>query len=249
MKSLLLATAAVAAFAAAPALAQEGPVGSIGATYGNTEFDLGGPAADSDVYGIDGVVAMPAFGDWTVTLAGSASEFDEGDSDTTFAGAAHLTTVVNSDLRVGGFVGAADIADETALTAGAEVQKYLSRATLTGVVAYTTADDVDLDVWSVGGDAAFYVTDALRLNAGVSWMTIEDADADGFTYSAGAEYEIAKSPFSVTAGYAHTDIEDLDIDTWTVGLRYSFGGGLQARDRAGASLGSDSGVLSLLGAL
>lgn len=249
MKSLLLATAAVAAFAAAPALAQDGLVGSVGAAYGNTEFDAGGPSADSDVYGIDGVVAMPAFGAWTVTLAGSASEFDEGDSDTTFAGSAHLTTVVNSDLRVGGFLGAADIADETALTAGAEVQKYLSRATLTGVVAYTTADDVDLDVWTVGGDAAFYVTDALRLNAGVSWMTIDDADADGFTYSAGAEYEIARSPFSVTAGYAHTDIEDLDIDTWTVGLRYSFGGGLQARDRAGASLGSNSGILSLLGAL
>jgi opacity protein-like surface antigen len=249
MKSLFLATAAVAAFAAAPALAQTGPVGSVGAAYGNTEFDLGGPTADSDTYGIDGVVALPAFGDWTVTLAGSASQFDEGDSDTSVAGTAHLTTVINSDMRIGGFIGAADIADETALSAGVEVQKYLSRATLTGVVAYTSADDVDLSAWTVGGDAAFYVTDALRLNAGVSWLTIDDADADGFTYSAGAEYEIAKSPFSVTADYAHTDIEDLGIDTWTIGLRYSFGGGLQARDRAGASLGSNSSILGLLGAL
>ncbi|MDP3801622.1 outer membrane protein [Brevundimonas sp.] len=249
MKSLLLVTSALAAFAAAPAMAQDGPVGSVGVSYGNTELDLGGPSADSDVYGVDGVVALPAFGAWTVTLAGSASEFDEGDSDTSFDATAHLTTVVNSDLRIGGFVGAADVADETALSAGVEVQKYLSRATLTGVVAYTTADDVDLDVWTVGGDAAFYVTDALRLNAGVSWLTIDDADADGFTYSAGAEYEIARSPFSVTAGYAHSDIEDLDIDTWTLGLRYSFGGGLQARDRAGASLGSNSGLLGLLGAL
>lgn len=248
MKSLFLATAAVAAFTAAPALAQDGPVGSVGVSYGNSEVDLGGVAADSDAYAIDGVVAMPAFGDWTVTLAGSASQFDEGDSDTTVAGTAHLTTVVNSDLRVGGFVGAADVADETALTAGFEAQKYLARATLTGVVAYTTADDVDLDVWSVGGDAAFYVTDALRLNAGLSWMTIDDADVDGVTYGVGAEYEIASTPFSVTAGYSHSDIEDLDVDSWTVGLRYSFGGGLQARDRAGAALpGPD--VMGLLGAL
>lgn len=249
MKSLLLVTAAVAAFAAAPALAQEGPVGSVGVSYGNTEVDLGGLGGDADAWALDGVVALPAFGDWTVTLAGNASQFDDGASDdTAFAGTAHLTTLVGSDLRIGGFLGAADVADETALTGGVEVQKYLSRATLTGVVAYTTADDVDLDVWSVGGDAAFYVTDALRLNAGLSWMTIDDADVDGLTYGVGAEYEIARSPFSVTAGYSHSDIEDLDVDSWTVGLRYSFGGGLQARDRAGAAL-PGSGVMGLLGAL
>lgn len=249
MKSLLLVTSALAAFAAAPALAQDGPIGSVGVTYGNSEADFGGLSADSDAYAIDGVVAMPAFGEWTVTLAANASQFDDGASDdTTLAGTAHLTTMAGSDLRFGGFVGAADVADETALTAGVEVQKYLSRATLTGVVAYTTADDVDLDVWSVGGDAAFYVTEALRLNAGVSWMTIDDADVDGFTYGVGAEYVIAKSPFSVTAGLSHSDIEDLDVDTWTVGLRYSFGGGLQARDRAGAAL-PGSGVMGILGSL
>lgn len=249
MKSLLLLTSAVAALAAAPALAQDGPVGSIGVTYGNSEAELGGLSGDTDAWAVDGVVAMPAFGDWTVTVAANASQFDDGASDdTAVAGTAHLTTVLGSDLRIGGFVGAADVADETALTGGLEVQKYLSKATLTGVVAYTTADDIDLDVWSVGGDAAFYVTEALRLNAGVSWMTIDDADVDGLTYGVGAEYEIARSPFSVTAGYSHSDIEDLDIDSWTVGLRYSFGGGLQARDRAGAAL-PGSGVAGLLGAL
>lgn len=247
MKSLLLVTSALAAFAAAPALAQDGPIGSVGVSYGNTEIDLGGVGGDADSWAVDGVVAMPAFGEWTVTLAGNAGEFEDAD-DTTVAGTAHLTTLVGSDLRVGGFLGAADVADETALTGGFEVQKYLSRATLTGVVAYTTADDVDLDAWSVGGDAAFYVTDALRLNAGVSWMTIDDADVDGVTYGVGAEYQIASTPFSATAGYSHSDIEDLDVDSWTVGLRYSFGGGLQARDRAGAAL-PGSGVMGLLGAL
>ena len=248
MKSLLLVTAALSAFAAAPAMAQDGPVGSIGINYGNTEVDFGGVGGDADVWAVDGVVAMPVFGDWTVTLAADASEFEDAD-DTMIAGTAHLTTVIGSDLRIGGFVGAADIGDETALTGGLEVQKYLSKATLTGVVAYTTADDIDLDTWTVSGDAAFYVTDALRLNAGVSWLTIDDADVDGFTYGVGAEYEIARSPFSVTAGYSHSDIEDLDIDSWTVGLRYSFGGGLQARDRAGAGLGANNGILGLLGSI
>ena len=245
MKSLLLVTASIAAFAAAPALAQDGPVGSFGVSYSDSELELGGLSADSDAWAVDGVVAMPAFGEWTVTLAGVVADSDD---DTTASGNVHLTTLVGSDLRIGGFVGAADVADETALTAGFEAQKYLANATLTGVVAYTTADDVDLDVWSVGGDAAFYVSDALRLNAGVSWLTIDDADVDGFTYGVGAEYQIANTPFSATAGYSHSDIEDLDVDTWTVGLRYSFGGGLQARDRAGAAL-PGSGVMGILGAL
>lgn len=249
MKSLLLVTASIAAFAAAPALAQEGPVGSVGVSYGNSEADLGGVSADADAWAVDGVVAMPAFGEWTVTFAGNVSQFDDGaGDDTAVAGTAHLTTLVGSDLRIGGFVGAADVADETALTAGFEAQKYLARATLTGVVAYTTADDVDLDVWSVGGDAAFYVSDNLRLNAGLSWMSIDDADVDGVTYGVGAEYQIGASPFSVTAGLSHSDIEDLDVDTWNIGLRYSFGGGLQARDRAGAAL-PGSGVMGILGAL
>ena len=62
MKSLLLVTASIAAFAAAPALAQEGPVGSVGVSYGNSEADLGGVSADADAWAVDGVVAMPAFG-------------------------------------------------------------------------------------------------------------------------------------------------------------------------------------------
>lgn len=77
--------------------------------------------------------------------------------------------MAGSDVRFGGFVGAADVADETVLTFGGEVQKYLANATLTGSLAYTTADDIDVDAWTVGGDAAFYVGENLRLaSAGMS---------------------------------------------------------------------------------
>ncbi|HEV2083338.1 MAG TPA: outer membrane beta-barrel protein [Brevundimonas sp.] len=244
MKSIFFATAAVAAFVAAPAFAQDA-VGSVGVTYSDSQLELGGFEADSDAWALDGSVAMPAFGAWTVTLAGTVADTED---ETVPSGNVHLTTMIGGDLRVGGFVGAADVADETVLNAGVEVQKYLGGATLTGVVAYSTADDADLDIWSAGADAAFYVTPALRLNAGLGYVTIDDADADGVTYSAGAEYQLGATPFSVTAGYAHSDIEDLDVDTWSLGLRYSFGGGFQTRDRAGAAL-PGSGVLGLLGAL
>lgn len=246
MKSIFLATAAVAALMAAPAFAQD-PIGSVGVSYSNAEVEVGGASADGDGYAVDGVVAWQTGGAWTVTTALNIADTDGG--DTTFSGAAHLTTLVGEDLRVGGFVGAADIQDETAFTIGAEVQKYLANSTLTGVLAYSTADDLDIDVWSLGADAAFYVNPALRLNVNAGYLTIDalGGDADGFTVGAGAEYQIASTPFSVVGGYNRADVDDVTIDTWTVGLRYSFGGGQQARDRAGANL--NSGVLGLLGSL
>lgn len=245
MKTVFLASVAAATLFAAPAFAQN--VGSVGITYGNTSVnDIDG---DVDAVKLDGVVAMPAFGDWTVTVAGGLNyvDTDFGDS-TNLEGAVHLTTLATPDLRVGGFVAAQDLGAETALTVGAEVQKYLANATLTGLVSYTSADDLDLDVWTIGADAGYYVMPNLRLNAGVSYNSVEQLgnSADAWTYGVGAEYEFANTPYSVNAAYTRADIESLDVDTWTIGMRYSFGGGLQARDRAGASLKASS-IVSTLG--
>ena len=248
MKTLFLATAAVAAFAAAPALAQTAPVGSIGATYSSSNIDFGASDLDTDSVVIDGVVAVPAFSGWTATFAGAVDHNNDSD-DTLASGTAHLTRMAGSDVRYGGFVGVADMGGDTAYSAGAEVQKYLDKATLTGTVAYTTADKSDVDVWTVGGDAAFYVQPNLRLNAGVSYSSIDAGPSlDLWTYGVGAEYEISDTPFSVVAGYTRGDVEDVTIDTWNVGLRYSFGGGLQARDRAGAAL-PGTAINGILGAL
>ena len=186
MKTLFLATAAVAAVVAAPALAQSGPVGSVGVSYSNSEFDFGALEGEADGYALDGVVAVDAFQGWTATFAGTVGYDDDAD-DTALAGTAHLTRMAGSDMRFGGFVGAAEIGDETAWTVGGEIQKYLANATLTGSLAYTTADDIDIDAWTVGGDAAFYVNPNLRLNAGVAYSNVEllGTDADLWTYGVG----------------------------------------------------------------
>ena len=248
MKSLLLATAAVATFAAAPALAQDA-AGSIGVQYGQTEID--GAPDDLSTWSLNGVTAMPAFGAWTVTLAADVSKVEFlGDDDTSASGSIGLSTLVGGDMRVGGFVAASDAGDETAWTGGFRAQKYLDKATLTGAVAYT--DVYDTNAWSVSGDATFYVTPALSLNAGISYDKIDDADLDAWTYGVGAEYDIGSTPFAVTGGFARTNLDagfgDVDVDTWTLGVRYNFGGGKQARDRAGASVPS-AGISSLLGIL
>ena len=70
MKSLLLATAAVAVFAAAPALAQES-VGSIGVAYVNSEAEIAGLTGEGEGLAIDADFAFPVTGDWTVTHDGT----------------------------------------------------------------------------------------------------------------------------------------------------------------------------------
>ena len=254
MKTLFLASAAAAALFAAPAVAQDA-IGSVGVSYANPSIDTDFGDAEADVWTVDGTVALP-MNDWTVALNGSVDyveAFDE--SDTSGAAAAHFTRMFAPDVRAGAFAGVSNLGNEELWTAGVEAQKYLAQATLTGQIAYTNADDllegVDADIWTVGVDAAFYLTPQLRLNAGASYNNVDTdfGDGDAWTYGVGGEYEFANSPFSLTAGYTRADIEsvDLDVDSWTIGLRYSFGGGIQARDRAGASLGSPAMTSILAG--
>ena len=253
MKSLFLATAAVAAFAAAPALAQDA-IGSVGVSYNHGKFEAAGSDIDVDGATIDGVVATPAFGDWTVTFNASGSYSDSfvGD-ETSLSGGVHLSKAVE-DMRFGGFVNAVELpAGQNLVTFGAEGQKYLDRATLTGVVSYGTV--LDADIWTVGGDAAFYATPALRLNVGASYTDLDLGGAggtDGWSAGAGAEYQFATKPYSVFAGYERSEVEDLDltVDAFKVGLRFNFGGDLQSRDRAGATLGrTGNGVMGNLTSL
>lgn len=252
IKSLSIVSAAVLAFAAVPAMAQDA-VGSFGVTYSDASAKALGVRADGEAWSLDGVTALPAFGEWTVTLAGAVTDVDFGaGSETVVNGAAGLSRVFGGDLRLGGFIGATDVDGDTAWTFGGQAQKYLAGATLTGSAAYTNIDDIDADVWSLGADAAVYATPNLRLNAGLSYDNIDTriGDTDAWTYGVGGEYQFGTSPFSLGASFARTDLNDFDaeVDTFRVGLRYSFGGGLQARDRAGASapLSSINSLLNLL---
>ncbi|MGH7021598.1 MAG: porin [Brevundimonas sp.] len=237
MKTVFLASVAAATLIAAPAFAQDA-VGSAGIGYVHSDAE----GLKTDGAQLDGVGAFKVAPEWTVTVNGAVnySDSDLGD-DTTGAAAAHLTKTFGADLRAGGFVGVSDIGGENFLTVGAEVQKYLASATLTGLVSYTDLDGVD--AWTFGGDAAYYVNPSLRLNAGVSYNNLDagQGDVDAWAYGAGAEYQFANSPFSVYGTVQRASIDaiggDIDQDTFMVGARYNFGGTLQSLDRAGANLG------------
>ena len=76
-------------------------------------------------------------------------------------------------------------------------------------------------------------------------MCIRDSlDTDLYNLGLDAEYQFAGTPVSVVGGYERGKWDDLDLttDTFRIGVRYSFGGDLRARDAAGVGQGSVSNL-------
>lgn len=242
MKLRMFATAAVVVAAlSTPAFAQDA-TGSVGVSASQVEVEVGGLEGDGQAYAIDGSVAFKASEAWTVTLqgVGATTDGDLGDDESFSAGAA--LTYAGSDWRVGPAVSYADLGSEGLWTVSGVAQKYFDTVTLSGAVSYGNIDDVDADIWSVGGEARFFVSDNFRIDAGLAYASADVAgvDVDGWNLGLDGEYQFAGTPWSLTGGYSHATVDDVDLDsdTFTVGFRYSFGGDLKARDRSGADLGA-----------
>jgi hypothetical protein len=239
MKNALFASAALAALTlAAPSFAQS--VGSVGANYSHSEVEIGGFEGEGDIIAVDGNVAFEASPAWTVTLDGAVSYDDDASEEFGLTGTGALTYGLDNS-RVGAFLGAADQGDDTLLGGGLVAETYMANTTLSGQVGYGTIDDLDVDVWGLNGEARYFVSDNFRLDGSLGWVQAESGgvDADGWLAGVGGEYQLTDSPISFTAGYRHSELNDLDVseDAFTVGVRYSFGGDLRARDRAGANVG------------
>lgn len=245
MKTQLFAAAAVAAVAfAAPAFAQQ--VGSVGAAVNYTDIDTNAFSADGTSVKIDGSVAVPVGAAWTVTANGDVSVSDSDISDETVASAAvHLTTKVG-DWRVGGFTALSRPSNDTLWAVGAEAHKYLENVTLSGLAAYGQSNDLDADLYALRAEARYFVTDDFRLDGGLGYSKIDTAfKAEAWDVGVGGEYKFANSGWSTFGKYTHTesdDLADLKSDAVKVGFRYTFGGSLKTRDRAGADL-IDAGTL------
>ena len=248
MNTKLFATAAlIAAAVSAPAFAQS--IGSVGAAVNYTDINtrFGGNDGTSAV--LDGSVAIPLQGAWTVTANGDVAISDNDLSDETVAsGAVHLTTTLGNGYRVGAFTALSRPSNDTLWAVGAEAQKYLENVTLTGLVAYGQSNELDADLWAVRGEARYFVSDNFRLNAGAGWSRIDtNVDADLWDVNAGGEYKFANSGWSTFAKYTHAESKDLaklNSDAVKVGFRYTFGGSLKDRDRAGADLATASDLFA-----
>jgi hypothetical protein len=250
MKTQLFAAAAILAVAvSAPAFAQN--IGSVGAAVDYNNIDTNAGSADGTSVVIDGSVAIPT-GSWTITGAADVSIADSDVSQRTVAtGAVHATTVVGNGLRIGGFTALSRPSNDTLWAVGGEAQKYLGNTTLTGLVAYGQSNDLDADLWTVRAGANYFVSDDFRLDGGLGWSKVDGrfADADIWDISVGGEYKFANTGWSTFAKYTHSeadDLADLKSDAVKVGLRYTFGGSLKARNASGADLATGSDLFGFL---
>ena len=236
MKSVFMASVAVATLIAAPAFAQD-TVAYAGLSFQAKQTDNSYNDIEENITAVEGAVSTPIFGNWTVAANLEAKYVDSNwySSESELQGTVALTKLIGT-YRVGGLYAATEAFGETMSTFGVVADKYFDRATVGGAVTYSSI--YGYDIWGVEADAAYYPMPALRLNAGVRYQDNEARwgyGSESVTGTVGAEYQIASSPYTVYGNYAYTDNNSyaMDFDSFKVGVRYNFGGTLQSRDQAG----------------
>ena len=241
MRNWILGAAALLAVAAPGVAAAQ--TGYVGVSYGNV--DAGG-GADEDFYGLEGAVAFAGSGSIVFEVDAAIVDGDNTDSATGLTG--HVYSRNDSHL-FGGFIGIADSdAADTTWYGGLEASKYYTNWTLAGAIFYGNNNDNDVDGYGVNVEARAFVHDNFRLNGNIGYASIDSGaagDNDAMIYGVGGEYQFASLPISIGAGYNTIDSDGGDVDTWTIGVRYNWGGTLRDRDRSGASQASVTGVGSL----
>jgi len=233
MRNWIIGAAAILALAVPGVAAAQ--TGYAGVVYGNQDAGTGD---DTDFYGVEGSVAFAGSGSIVFEVDASYTDADEGDEAYGLVGHVYAR---NDNHLFGGFVGINGSDDSETVIAGLEANKYFANWTLAGAVAYGNNDDAEADGYGVNVEGRFFIHDNFRIDASVGYANIDAGagdEEDATRLGLGGEYQFAAAPISVTAGYSTTDFDDGDIDVWSIGLRYNWGGTLRDRDRNGASQAS-----------
>jgi hypothetical protein len=240
MRNWIIGAAAAFAVVAAPSVAAA-QTGYVGANYASTDFGAGD---EIDSYGVEGAVAFSGSG--SIVFEVDAALTDSDDADSGYGLLGHVYSRNDSHL-FGGFVGIAGSDDSETYVAGLEAAKYFANWTLAGAVAYGNNDEADVDGYGVNVEGRLFVHDNLRLNGNIGWASTDSGtgdDDDAMVYGVGGEYQFSAIPVSIALGYNTVDFDGGDVDTWSVALRYNWGGTLRDRDRNGASQASIVGISS-----
>jgi hypothetical protein len=237
MRNWIMGAAVALAALAAPGLAAA-QTGYVGLNYNSTDF---GGGDDVESYGVEGAVAFAGSGSIVFEVDAALSDSDEADSGYGIVGHVYGR---NDDHLFGGFVGLAGSDDSETWIAGLEANKYFANWTLAGALFYGNNDDAESDGYGVNVEARAFVHDNFRVNGNIGWVSVDDGagDDDAMVYGVGGEYQFAAMPISVGVGYSTIDFDGGDVDTWSIGLRYNWGGTLRDRDRNGASQASVVGL-------
>lgn len=223
LTSSLFLAASLVALAAAPASADA--TGQFSAHYANSDFS----GFDVDNWGVSGDVAVPfANSGFNGQFGADYNNFDAGGGDVDVWDLSGNLFWRDAKGTFGGGVGYSSIsvtgADADFWTFGLAGEHYATDMfTLQGRGGIIEGD---LDAWFLGGALKIYPVADFALTGGIDYY---DIDGGGQLTSFGASAEWMPSqqlPVAIFGGYTLTDISGGggDVDTWTLGLRFYFGG-------------------------
>jgi hypothetical protein len=244
------------------ALAQTAPVGQIGVNYSRQNLETLGVDADADVYQAEGSVQFGS-GTFGGQVDGSVTRYesdDLGGDATSVSATGHLKYKADA-YSAGAFLGAHDSEGVTLWGLGVEGKVVGDMGSIFVQGGYGQVQDLDnVDFWAVRAEGRYFVNDNFYVgaNGGYTVATAAGPNLDMWNLGVDAEYQFVNAPVSVFAGYERGELKDFDLssDTFRVGARFTFGGGLRARDQAGVGQGSvnslfggslGSGVLAVAG--
>ncbi|GIK49287.1 MAG: outer membrane beta-barrel protein [Hyphomonadaceae bacterium] len=239
-KYLLSAALAAALIAPNAALAQSGHVD---VSYGNHTYDFGGPEFEADVANIGGQVA---FGELPlgVQIDGRYANWGGDADDVGVWGLGVHIYKRSPSWLIGGYVGYDDADDFNiaSWTGAIEAQFYLSRATVSGILSYSEQETQGYAITLLEGEYRYFVTDnfSIQGGAGFGQGNISTSDPNVWSAQIGAEYQFADAPISVFGEYRYGLVDfdpgEIETNTFSIGVRYNWGGSLIDRNRRGAGL-------------
>lgn len=250
MKRFASAASICAALCVLSAAANAQATGFVSAGAGQLKLDIVGIEDSTDLIAANGSISTPV-GPLLLQADVGLAQQDTGSSEpTTYSGALHLG-YRSSGWAAGAYYGRNknDDTDAEGEFYGAEIIAYLDQLTLSLGASAGTVADTAFDAEGVSGEARFFVTDNLRLDARAGVLSLDNGGItfDGPTVGAGAEWKPQGWPISFFASIDNQSLEtdsiESEVTTSLFGLRFDFGSGtLKARDRTGPAFRPMAGL-------
>lgn len=264
-RKVSVAVVAALIVAAGPAEAQPDSSGYVSLRGARNKIKIPGASETITSYGVDGAVIFNNVGRYSIQLNGLIDRLDtdetiydeNGDPLVTleesevFAADAHLIWGRPQLHRIGAFASifeydALEIVNETVYGGGLEADFYSAQWT-SSVQGGLFMGEEDVELYAGSGQARLHATPFLALEGAVAYGTSEDDGGDAYGVGAEAEFQFEGTPLSVFGGGKYTDVDELDVRTWMVGLRWNLGSrSLLERDRSGATMRGSQKIVELL---
>lgn len=235
-----LSTAAAVLMMAGTAHAEGG--GYVGVSYADSKD------TDINAWTVDGAFQIGS----NIQIDGGYTNIHDSAADEFQLGGHFFSR--GSEWLWGGYVGYDRISgsgsDVDEWTVAGQTQYYADSTVLSGDLSYSQVDlfGATVNTTQLSGDARFFANENLsaHVHGGYGRLSGDLGDANLATYGGGLEWQPTSMPISLFGDVDVIDPEGTgNVSTWSVGIRYNWGGSIQDRYHNGAGLDSPRGLLAL----